>query len=143
MKGACWLCGSLRVATWLLAWQVGENRIASLGTADRSTAAEGDAEEEATPPVLIVRDDSAFRHETLWRGAAVALPVFSLRSRDSVGAGEFEDIRKLVDLCHTAGARGPCLRVFWKLLNHEWKKASTVGSPWTSSLLLHGQHCNQ
>ena len=81
--------------------QVGENRIASLA---QPGAEEGDAASaNGAEPVMIVRDDGPFRHETNWRGAAVAIPVFSLRSRNSVGVGEFEDIRKLVDICHTAG----------------------------------------
>jgi 4-alpha-glucanotransferase len=73
--------------------QVGENRIVSL---DREPEAESGA-------ALIVQDDGTFRHERLWRGSAVALPVFALRSKDSVGAGEFADLKKLVTLCHQAG----------------------------------------
>lgn len=74
--------------------QVGENRIVSLEL----------DEEASSAPAMIVRDDGAFRHEKQWRGAAVALPVFSLRTSDSVGVGEFEDIKKLVDVCNVAGA---------------------------------------
>jgi len=54
-------------------------------------------------PALIMQDDGTFRHERLWRGSAVALPVFALRTQDSVGAGEFEDLKMLVTLCHQAG----------------------------------------
>lgn len=36
----------------------------------------------------------------MWRGAGVAVPVFSLRTHDSVGCGEFLDLLKLVDFCH-------------------------------------------
>ncbi len=32
-----------------------------------------------------------------WRGAGVAIPVFSLRSDDSAGVGEFLDLKKMVD----------------------------------------------
>ncbi len=32
-----------------------------------------------------------------WKGAGVAIPVFSLRSEESFGVGEFYDLRKLVD----------------------------------------------
>ncbi len=32
-----------------------------------------------------------------WRGAGVAVPVFSLRTKDSFGVGEFNDIKRLVD----------------------------------------------
>ena len=40
-----------------------------------------------------------------WRGAGVAAPVFSLRSEESVGAGEFLDLRLLVDLAAKTGMR--------------------------------------
>lgn len=45
-----------------------------------------------------------------WRGSGVACPVFSLRTRDSVGVGEFLDINRLVDVCCMAGGRvcTPC-----------------------------------
>ena len=97
--------------------QVGENRMAALdvaedAAAEEDTAAGEEAAEPAAAPAMMVRDDGSFRHESLWRGAAVALPVFSLRTDDSVGVGEFEDIRKLVDLCYTAGVT----RLHWLLL---------------------------
>ena len=38
-----------------------------------------------------------------WRGAGVAVPVFSLRSEDSFGVGEFNDIKHLVDWAVAAG----------------------------------------
>jgi 4-alpha-glucanotransferase len=41
-----------------------------------------------------------------WRGAGVAVPVFSLRSEDSFGVGEFNDIKKLSDW---AAATGQCI----------------------------------
>lgn len=40
-----------------------------------------------------------------WRGAGVAIPVFSLRSNKSAGAGEFADIRLLVDWAKKTGIR--------------------------------------
>ena len=49
--------------------------------------------EEFWPPLT-------FRRDKLWRGAGLAVPVFSLRTRDSVGCGEFLDLIKLVDLVH-------------------------------------------
>lgn len=45
-----------------------------------------------------------FRYDVCrWRGSGVACPVFSLRTRDSVGVGEFLDINRLVDVCCLAG----------------------------------------
>ena len=38
-----------------------------------------------------------------WRGSGLAVPVFSLRTRRSVGVGEFLDIKRLVDVCCMAG----------------------------------------
>ena len=40
-----------------------------------------------------------------WKGAGVSIPVFSLRSRTSLGTGEFSDIRLLVDWAHKAGLK--------------------------------------
>ena len=53
----------------------------------------------------LVCDGFHFRHEEHWRGAGVALPVFSLRTNDSVGAGEFLDLKKVVDLANAAGLK--------------------------------------
>ena len=38
-----------------------------------------------------------------WRGAGVAVPVFSLRSESSFGVGEFRDLRLLVDWAASTG----------------------------------------
>ncbi len=40
-----------------------------------------------------------------WRGAGVAVPVFSLRSRSSFGIGEFSDIKLLADWCRQTGLK--------------------------------------
>ena len=40
---------------------------------------------------------------TPWRGAGVAIPVFSLRSKSSFGVGEFNDIRLMVDWAKLTG----------------------------------------
>jgi 4-alpha-glucanotransferase len=42
---------------------------------------------------------------TQWRGAGVAIPVFSLRSKNSFGTGEFTDIKLMVDWAHQAGLK--------------------------------------
>ena len=54
-------------------------------------------------PSLIVRNDGPFERRHPWRGAATAVPVFSLRSRRSVGCGEFADLALLADFCKAAG----------------------------------------
>lgn len=42
---------------------------------------------------------------TSWRGAGVSIPVFSLRTQQSFGIGEFTDIKKLADWSQAAGLR--------------------------------------
>ncbi|MCF1713039.1 4-alpha-glucanotransferase [Flavihumibacter sp. RY-1] len=53
----------------------------------------GDAGQHLT----IVHDGFAQIPNTTWKGAGVAIPVFSLRSKNSWGIGEFTDIQALVD----------------------------------------------
>ena len=38
-----------------------------------------------------------------WRGAGVAVPVFSLRTNNGMGVGEFLDIKLLVDWANQVG----------------------------------------
>lgn len=40
-----------------------------------------------------------------WRAAGVAIPVFSLRSEDSFGVGEFSDLKKMVDWAVKTGQK--------------------------------------
>ena len=54
-------------------------------------------------PSRIVARDGHFRYPGAWRGSGLAAPVFSLRSCDSVGAGDFVDLRTLVDVAHAGG----------------------------------------
>ncbi|MEQ8473264.1 MAG: 4-alpha-glucanotransferase [Marinoscillum sp.] len=47
---------------------------------------------------LVVHTEEAFRYPVgQWKAAGVAIPVFSLRSKDGAGVGEFKDIKPLVD----------------------------------------------
>ena len=54
--------------------------------------------------VSINKVDEIFNYSNLeWRGTGVVIPVFSLRSKTSMGAGEFNDIKLLVDWCNKTG----------------------------------------
>ncbi len=55
------------------------------------------------PACMIIRNDGFFQHAAPWRGAGVAIPVFSLRSTRSFGVGDFLDVRRLVDVCAAVG----------------------------------------
>ena len=69
----------------LLRWERGENR--RLAPVEKLHLTLG----------LRLRDDAQ------WRGAGVAVPVFSLRSEQSFGVGEFADLQLLGDWCHATG----------------------------------------
>ena len=52
---------------------------------------------------LVIEDVVPFFRQLPWRGAGVAIPVFSLRSKESFGVGEFNDIKKMVDWAVATG----------------------------------------
>jgi 4-alpha-glucanotransferase len=57
-------------------------------------------------PALTVLHDGLVRFTTApWRGAGVAIPVFSLRSEQSFGVGEFTDLPLLADWASGIGMR--------------------------------------
>ena len=74
-------------------WDAASQRVVMLETGDN----------RMLPPAkdahaLRVLDDEGFRYAAgNWRGAGVAVPVFSLRSESGLGVGEFADLQLLVD----------------------------------------------
>ena len=72
----------------------GESRIVALPMTETSRA-----------PALLIRHDGPFRRESRWRGAGVAVPVFSLRTEKSVGCGEFSDLVHVVKWCADVGLK--------------------------------------
>ncbi|MGH7976657.1 MAG: 4-alpha-glucanotransferase [Limisphaerales bacterium] len=69
----------------------GENRILS--------------DEIAPEKITIVNDGFVRLPADTWKGAGVAIPVFSLRSEDSFGVGEFSDLKLLADWCRRVGLK--------------------------------------
>jgi 4-alpha-glucanotransferase len=58
------------------------------------------------PLSLKIHTDENFRFPlTHWKGAGVSVPVFSLRTEQSGGIGEFPDIKKLVDWAKETGLK--------------------------------------
>jgi 4-alpha-glucanotransferase len=49
--------------------------------------------------------DGFYSHRNKWKGAGVAIPVFSLRSKTGFGTGEFNDIKLLADWATQAGIK--------------------------------------
>ncbi|MFZ4561192.1 MAG: 4-alpha-glucanotransferase [Saprospiraceae bacterium] len=76
-------------------------------------------------PDSIVLSDEFYRHTlTPWKGAGVAVPVFSLRSSQSLGVGEFRDLEKMADWARKTG-----LKVLQILPVND----TSVGYTWTDS----------
>lgn len=76
----------------LKAWEPRDNRVANLGHMTEDSATE------------LARIDMALTPEP-WRGAGVSIPVFSLRSREDWGVGDFLDLIPLVDWAVASGQR--------------------------------------
>lgn len=74
-----------------VAWETGDNRQLA----------------DVAPPAgrVVVNDGFARLSADTWRGAGVAIPVFSLRSSESFGVGEFTDLRLLADWCRETGLK--------------------------------------
>ncbi|MEI9945407.1 MAG: 4-alpha-glucanotransferase [Chitinophagaceae bacterium] len=55
--------------------------------------------------ITVLHDGFVHLPNNTWKGAGVAIPVFSLRSKNSFGVGEFADIKLLVDWAKEAGLK--------------------------------------
>lgn len=77
----------------ILFWEEGENHKCLLSES---------TEKSQDKYICINNIQPKFSH-TEWRGAGTAVPVFSLRSKDSFGIGEFADIKKLADWAALTG----------------------------------------
>lgn len=51
----------------------------------------------------LFRRDGVFDYGNVWKGSGLALPVFSIRTGESVGCGDFVDLRQMVDFASTVG----------------------------------------
>ena len=61
---------------------------------------------EGNPGRISIQHDGFARlPNDTWKGAGVAIPVFSLRSKNSFGVGEFNDIKLLVDWSKQTGLK--------------------------------------
>ncbi|MFI3280441.1 MAG: 4-alpha-glucanotransferase [Rikenellaceae bacterium] len=76
----------------LIAWEMGENHHFNRSTPLAKSS-------------LILREEPLEFDRTPWRGAGVAVPVFSLRSKQSMGVGEFMDLKMLVDWAAKVGQK--------------------------------------
>lgn len=75
----------------VVAWEGGSNR--TIGV------------KPAADEVTIVAGMRFINPLTPWKGAGTAIPVFSLRSDDDFGVGDFYDLKKMVDWCKETGQK--------------------------------------
>ena len=75
----------------LLKWEEGDNRQLT--------------DEVADGEVRVLYGGLIGLKEKIWRAAGVVIPVFSLRSEQSCGVGDFGDLRRLVDWAVTTGMK--------------------------------------
>jgi 4-alpha-glucanotransferase len=61
--------------------------------------------QETADTVTIVHDGFVRLPNTTWKGAGVAIPVFSLRTQTSFGVGEFTDLKLLADWASGVGMK--------------------------------------
>ena len=81
-----------------VAWEEGDNRTTDgLLPADQAMVPDG--------TVLVAYGESLRVKEQTWRAAGVVIPVFSLRTKESYGVGDFGDLRRLVDWCVATGMK--------------------------------------
>lgn len=76
-----------------------------------------------------------------WKGSGVATPVFSLKSKESGGIGEFNDIPKLVDWAAKTGMNViQLLPINDTTMNHDWQDSYPYNA--MSNFALHPAYIN-
>ncbi len=91
--------------------------------------------------LTILHDGFIHLPNDTWKGAGVAIPVFSLRSKNSFGVGEFADIKLLVDWAKTTGLKLiQILPVNDTIATHSWKDSYPYAA--ISAFALHPLYIN-
>ena len=91
--------------------------------------------------VTIVHDGFIHFPNNTWKGAGVAIPVFSLRSNNSFGVGEFADIQLLVDWSVKSGLKLiQLLPVNDTITDNSWKDSYPYSA--ISAFALHPLYIN-
>ncbi|MEO5945804.1 MAG: 4-alpha-glucanotransferase [Chitinophagaceae bacterium] len=91
--------------------------------------------------VTIVHDGFTRSPNNTWKGAGVSIPVFSLRSNNSFGVGEFSDIQLLVDWTVKSGLKLiQLLPVNDTITDNSWKDSYPYSA--ISAFALHPLYVN-
>lgn len=98
----------------------------------------GDAHQHT---LTILHDGFVHLPNNTWRGAGVAIPVFSLRTRKSMGVGEFTDLPLLIDWAVKCGLKlVQILPVNDTTANHDWQDSYPYAA--ISAFALHPLYLN-
>ena len=73
-----------------ISWEEGDNRYAPNYNVESGR-------------IIVISDNNLHINERRWRVAGVVIPVFSLRSENSQGVGDFGDLQKMVDWAEQSG----------------------------------------
>jgi 4-alpha-glucanotransferase len=91
--------------------------------------------------LTIIHDGFVFLPNNTWKGAGVAIPVFSLRSKNSFGVGEFNDIKLLADWASKTGLKLiQLLPVNCTMANFDWTDSYPYSA--ISAFALHPLYIN-
>jgi 4-alpha-glucanotransferase len=91
--------------------------------------------------LTILHDGFVHLPNNIWKGAGVSIPVFSLRSKDSFGVGEFRDLKLLSDWANKTGLKLiQLLPVNDTISTHTWKDSYPYSS--ISAFALHPLYLN-
>ncbi|MFR9602603.1 MAG: 4-alpha-glucanotransferase [Rikenellaceae bacterium] len=112
----------------LLSWEDGPNRRFD------TVATDIDYDQEA----LYMCVESPRFNVPAWRGVGVAIPVFSLRSEESMGVGDFMDLKKMVDWAASTGQKIiQILPINDSTMTHTWEDSYPYNA--NSIFALHPQ----
>ncbi len=76
----------------LVAWEGGDNRLFNITPAQKNE-------------VLVTSGMRFINPLSAWKGAGVAIPVFSVRTNDDFGVGDFFDLKKMIDWAAITGQK--------------------------------------
>lgn len=114
-----------------------ENRFLNYETGDNRLVYEDAIKQKTT----ILHDGFIHLPNTTWKGAGIAIPVFSLRSKNSFGVGEFADIKLLVDWAKETGLKLiQLLPVNDTIATHSWLDSYPYAA--ISAFALHPLYIN-
>src|SRR5687768_600342 len=95
----------------------------------------------AKKKLSLLHDGFVHLPNTTWKGAGVTIPVFSLRSKSSLGVGEFTDLKLLVDWAKKTGLKLiQILPVNDTIATHSWMDSYPYAA--ISAFALHPIYIN-